>query len=774
MSQNPRLVRPTRPRSVKPYRRASGREFVFGWISLALVALAPGVARANGTAISSTSGDVTEISKNVVIAAGSLEQGSLVRPAKIVVFREQVDFSLPSDLAVDIQSPGTYGTSLTPGVLAAGSFVTSYLVHFDPGGTGHRTGSIRFDQDILGVIVGSTNLDASDGSLKVSGVTYPTGQGQRSLDLAGGPPVDHVTVSTRQIDLDLSVTSGFDELRVLLQGDGDGVTFSIDFQSLSLGNPAAFNGNMFSEDLLTVGQGGSPGPNPPVTNPWIPGVMAHGSNFGVLSTTGDTLELDAISFGRDAGSRLRFSVDEWTAGVLDTLPPNVFSEGAAHLKGAASDVFTSRSPFEATDDSHTFGSVLTHHGEGGGALPAFGLAQPDDYDQGLRDTGDNLDALDFGTLPSEIGSWFLFSLDGGFEDPYEGPGSRVNRGSAQKLGFSGADILTGRISTPPSAPSAPVVFLSAADLGLDSLNDDIDALAVLLSETTLATVNENSPPSFDWDHDRVYFSVRRGSQVIGKPDSRYNLPISDCDILQPNPGHLPQVFIAGEALGLVTGRATYPTSVTGYVDDLDAMDVYFPQNTPAGLPDSGAVTPAGTVHLDVMSNDLPAYSPVDRSSLRLLHAPLHGTIVSVDSTGFVYRHDGSATAHDAFEYFFLDHAGQSSEAVRVDLRIEAASAVDGGGPSAPLAFSLTSANPFSSQAWFAFRSPVAGRARVEVFDTQGRRVRTVFDRDVRAGVQDCASWAGDDMRGGRAASGVFFARLSTPAGVREIRIVHLH
>ena len=41
------------------------------------------------------------------------------------------------------------------------------------------------------------------------------------------------------------------------------------------------------------------------------------------------LEVDALSYGRDDGEQVFFSVDEFAVGVPSATPPNVFTEGVA-------------------------------------------------------------------------------------------------------------------------------------------------------------------------------------------------------------------------------------------------------------------------------------------------------------------------------------------------------------------------------------------------------------------------------------------------------------
>ena len=106
----------------------------------------------------------------------------------------------------------------------------------------------------------------------------------------------------------------------------------------------------------------------------------------------------------------------------------------------------------------------------------------------------------------------------------------------------------------------PVVHAPANVLGLDIAfgEDDLDALIL----------RENGVPGFSPQQslrldgrgtDMLVFSVRRGSAVIGMPDSIFGLPIEEGDLLVPPiPGGFspfPGIFIAAESLGLATLRS---------------------------------------------------------------------------------------------------------------------------------------------------------------------------------------------------------------------------
>src|SRR5205085_2649044 len=197
---------------------------------------------------------------------------------------------------------------------------------------------------------------------------------------------------------------------------------------------------------------------------------------------------------------------------------------------------------------------------GTGSFPGLGLVEP-------SPGGDDLDALADDVpdrwLPRSTCTYF--SLDSGFLDPIF---LTPNSGSAVAHGFVGGDVL---VSCPSCGPS---VYASAVSLGLDAAGpdtDDLDALA--LRENGIAGYQRSTTP-YDWTTgatDMLFFSVRRGSRLIGQPDAFFGAPIEPGDILVPTGalGSVPGIWIAAETLGMSTMRST-----AGVIsDDLDALDV---------------------------------------------------------------------------------------------------------------------------------------------------------------------------------------------------------
>jgi hypothetical protein len=76
-------------------------------------------------------------------------------------------------------------------------------------------------------------------------------------------------------------------------------------------------------------------------------------------------------------------------------------------------------------------------------------------------------------------------------------------------------------------------------------------------------------------------------------------------------------------------------------------------------------------------------------------------------------------------------------------------------------------NPFGAGTLVRFDVPRASKVRIEVFDAQGRRVRTLTDRTYEPG-EHSVSWDGADASGRRAGPGVYLYRMTAP-GYREQR-----
>jgi hypothetical protein len=301
------------------------------------------------------------------------------------------------------------------------------------------------------------------------------------------------------------------------------------------------------------------------------------------------IEIDALSFGREYRfpnspapvTRLWFSVDEFATSFGSATPPaSVRSESLVF--DACSDLFTTPNlPVGPLPPSGIAAPINRGVLDGNGLVSGsgfryrgIGLEEPNPPGT-PPDPGDNVDAVELGPLPFVPGGAFYFSLDSSFIDPLTGV---TNTGSAAAAGFR-----PGAVLRTPAVGGTPVVWATPLQLGLDldgTGKDDLDAL--ILWENGNGVFNRSVVP-YDWTSgstDMLLFSVRRGSAVIGQPDSIFGLPIEPGDLLTtPSTlGARPGIFIAAENLGLATTR----THGALFGDEMDgaasAMSVYFDCN----------------------------------------------------------------------------------------------------------------------------------------------------------------------------------------------------
>ncbi|MDY7091374.1 MAG: hypothetical protein SX243_00230 [Acidobacteriota bacterium] len=348
-------------------------------------------------------------------------------------------------------------------------------------------------------------------------------------------------------------------------------SFSITFQGPTNGIGGIGPGDILVPTAPAPGLGPLPAPTVAITN-WALGIAPP--------PTWNLPELDAVSFGRvliltDNGAGgwgsapgFRFSVDPYAGGIAGSpAAPNVFSEGVFGPAEASADQYDNLPlPLAPVGPAVVFGNTIALDGNGlapPAAVPGIGLIEPNPPTPGFPDPGDTLDAL--AMVPPAFPVYF--SLDAAWGDPLDGP--PANLGSAPANGFLPGDVIV-----TPAAGAAPFVFAPAAALGLGP-QDDLDALTLM--ENGDGFFSPSKRP-FDWQTDpridMLFFSVRRGSPIIGALDSVFGIPITEGDILIPpvNGAATPGIFVAAEALGLVTNRGgggnpPFPP----HSDDLDAL-----------------------------------------------------------------------------------------------------------------------------------------------------------------------------------------------------------
>ena len=81
-------------------------------------------------------------------------------------------------------------------------------------------------------------------------------------------------------------------------------------------------------------------------------------------------------------------------------------------------------------------------------------------------------------------------------------------------------------------------------------------------------------------------------------------------------------------------------------------------------------------------------------------------------------------------------------------------------------------DPFVAHAELSFTLPAGGHASLALYDLLGRRVATLFDGQANAG-ETRVNWDGADSRGGRAAAGVYMARLQTAGVTKTLRVLRV-
>lgn len=147
----------------------------------------------------------------------SLDIGVMDSATTIFAINERQGIALPYDLAVDATGPGFFDSmsALNGGVIAAGTPISSHLIHMDTDLDVHGLieATFTFDFPILGIIVTRTGLDASDVDLGFATTLYP-------LSSYRGPELnaaDRISLNEdgHSIWVMLQQTTEVDEIRVI-------------------------------------------------------------------------------------------------------------------------------------------------------------------------------------------------------------------------------------------------------------------------------------------------------------------------------------------------------------------------------------------------------------------------------------------------------------------------------------------------------------------------------------------------------------------------------
>lgn len=165
---------------------------------------------ANATTIN-LSGSAVQIGAPASVNEGDLIAGS------IFVFDEQQNRRLPQDLPVDIVPPSdvqTLGDLAVNAMIPQDTCVSSHFLHLEPGsGTAITvTGGAEFDQDILGVAVLTSTLDATN-ILRHPMTDYPLEADCGLCGMEVGD--DQIQVMKRSVKVTFLASTPGDRIRVI-------------------------------------------------------------------------------------------------------------------------------------------------------------------------------------------------------------------------------------------------------------------------------------------------------------------------------------------------------------------------------------------------------------------------------------------------------------------------------------------------------------------------------------------------------------------------------
>jgi hypothetical protein len=79
-------------------------------------------------------------------------------------------------------------------------------------------------------------------------------------------------------------------------------------------------------------------------------------------------------------------------------------------------------------------------------------------------------------------------------------------------------------------------------------------------------------------------------------------------------------------------------------------------------------------------------------------------------------------------------------------------------------------NPSGSKVLLQFQLQREGKAAIAIYDSRGRKVRSLADQ-VRAAGWNVVEWDGRDDRGRAVGTGTYFARLASPDGTRSEKVI---
>lgn len=122
--------------------------------------------------------------------------------------------------------------------------------------------------------------------------------------------------------------------------------------------------------------------------------------------------------------------------------------------------------------------------------------------------------------------------------------------------------------------------------------------------------------------------------------------------------------------------------------------------------------------------------------------------------------DGSAVRLSLTDGVVLENSGPEAEKLLALVAVQAESGLYQASLPKETFLARNFPNPFNPSTTIAFTMQRPGRARIEIFNVQGRRICSLYDGFCSAGTHH-ALWAGTDNEGRKLSSGVYFYRLQT-------------
>jgi hypothetical protein len=152
----------------------------------------------------------------IIAAPPSAVLGASESNTQTWAFNEVSNFTLTAALPVNATTPGTYTSNgaLTPGVIPAGTPISSHYLYSDPvgGSLSVYEGFVEFDQPILGVIVLRADLNSSD-FLGAPGTLYADNTA-RGMELSQAERFV-ITISGARVNYRFETSSATDDIRII-------------------------------------------------------------------------------------------------------------------------------------------------------------------------------------------------------------------------------------------------------------------------------------------------------------------------------------------------------------------------------------------------------------------------------------------------------------------------------------------------------------------------------------------------------------------------------